>query len=66
MQTGVIDKNGNMIMVGNIVHYRGDGLSAHGKVVKNEDYGFAIEDDRERTKGRLYSMKNAGVYRIEN
>lgn len=64
MNTGVYDKLGREIKVGDIVHYRGDGLSAHGKVVENELYGFAILDDRERTKGREYSLQNKGVYRI--
>lgn len=66
MQTGVLDKNGTMICTGDIVHFRCSGLSAHGRVVEHEEFGFAIEDDRPRTKGRLYSMKNEGVYRIES
>lgn len=66
MSTGILDKNGVMICVGDTVHYSGEGISAHGKVIEHEEYGFAIEDDRERTKGRIYSMKNEGVYRICN
>lgn len=64
MFTGVIAKDGRMIKTGDIVHYRGDGVSAHGRVVEHEKYGFAILDDRTKTKGREYSMKNKGVYRI--
>ena len=66
MKTGVISKNGIEIETGDIVHYRGCGISAHGEVVEHEEYGFAILDDRPKTKGRLYSLKNDGVYRIEN
>ena len=65
MKTGVIDKNGIEIKTGDIVHYHGNGLSAHGQVVENEKYGFAILDDRPKTEGRLYSLKNEGIYRIE-
>jgi hypothetical protein len=65
MTTGVIDKNGKEIKVGDIVHYRGDGLCAHGEVVKDDYYGFAILDDRPKTKGRIYSLKNKGIYRID-
>lgn len=65
MTTGIIDKNGKEIKVGDIVHYRGDGLCAHGIVVQDDYYGFAILDDRPKTKGRRYSLKNEGIYRIE-
>ena len=65
MTTGVIDKNGREIKVGDIVHYRGEGLCAHGKVIEDDDYGFAILDDRHKTKGRIYSLNNKGIYRIE-
>lgn len=66
MKTGIIDKSGREIEVGDIVHFRCDGLSSHGKVVKDSNYGFAIEDDRARTQGRRYSLQNKGIYRIEN
>ena len=65
MNTGVYDVNGNEINVGDIVHYRGDNLSVHGKVIEHERYGFAILDDRPKTKGREYSLRNKGEYRIE-
>lgn len=65
MNTGVYDINGNEIRVGDIVHYRGSNLSAHGKVIEHEVYGFAILDDRPKTKGRQYSLQNKGKYRIE-
>lgn len=65
MTTGVFDKNGIEISVGDIVHYRGNGLCAHGEVVKDDYYGYAILDDRPKTKGRRYSLKNKGTYRIE-
>lgn len=65
MTTGIIDQNGTEINVGDIVHYRGDGLCAHGKVVKDDYYGYAIVDDRPKTKGRIYSLKNKGTYRID-
>ena len=65
MKTGVYDVNGNEIKVGDIVHYRGNNISAHGKVIEHESYGFAILDDRPKTKGRVYSLKNKGKYRIE-
>lgn len=64
MYTGVFDKHGIEIKVGDIVHFRCGGLSAHGKVIEHKDYGFAILDDRERTKGREYSLQNEGEYRI--
>ena len=65
MNTGVYDVNGNEIKVGDIVHYRGDNISAHGKVIEHKRYGFAILDDRPKTKGRKYSLKNKGRYLIE-
>ncbi len=65
MNTGVYDINGNEIKVGDIVHYRGSNLSAHGKVIEHKEYGFAILDDRLKTKGRQYSLQNEGKYRIE-
>lgn len=66
IKTGIIDKNGIEIQVGDIVHYHGDNLSAHGKVIKDNYYGFAIEDDRPKTKGRKYALSNEGTYRIES
>ena len=65
MNTGVLDKNGIEISVGDIVHYRGEGLCAHGIVVQDDYYGFAILDDRPKTKGCRYSLKNEGTYRIK-
>lgn len=64
--TNIFDVNGKEIYVGDIVHYRGGGLCAHGIVVKDEKYKFAIKDDRPRTNGRIYSLYNEGKYRIEN
>lgn len=65
MTTGIFDQNGIEIEVGDIVHYRGDGLCAHGIVVQDDYYGFAILDDRPKTKGRIYSLNNKGTYRID-
>ncbi len=65
MNTGVWDVNGIEIKVGDVVHYRGSNICAHGKVIEHEMYGFAILDDRPRTRGREYSLKNKGTYRIE-
>lgn len=47
------------------IYYRGDNISAHGIVIEHERYGFAILDDRPKTKGRKYSLRNKGEYRIE-
>lgn len=66
MNTGVYDVNGNEIKVGDIVHYRGNNISAHGKVIEHKSYGFAILDDRPKTRGRQYSLQNEGKYRIEH
>ncbi len=64
-KTGIFDKNGKEICVGDVVHFRGCGLCAHGTVVKHDLYGYAIDDDRPKTKGRKYDLHNEGVYRIE-
>ena len=65
-KTNVFDVNGKEILVGDIVHYRGNGLCAHGIVVEDENYKFGIKDDRPKTQGRIYSLYNDGKYRIEN
>lgn len=64
-KTGIFDKNGKEICVGDVVHYRGKGMCAHGVVTKHDTYGYAIDDDRPKTKGRRYDLHNEGVYRIE-
>ena len=66
MGTNVFDITGKEIQVGDIVHYRGNVLCAHGMVVTDEMYKFAIQDDRPKTKDRIYSLYNEGKYRIEN
>lgn len=66
MKTGVFAKDGREIEVGDIVHYRGSNICAHGKVVEDDHYKFAIKDDRPKTCDRLYSLFNVGQYRIEN
>lgn len=64
-KTGIFDKNGKEICVGDVVHYRGKGMCAHGVVTKHDTYGYAVDDDRPKTKGRRYDLHNEGVYRIE-
>lgn len=66
MKTGVIAKDGREIEVGDIVHYRGSNLCAHGTVIEDNNYKFAIKDDRPKTKDRIYSLFNDGKYTIEN
>lgn len=65
MGTGVFDIKGKEIQVGDIVHYRGRGLSTHGKVIEYDRFGYAVLDDRTKTRGRIYSLFNEGIYRIE-
>lgn len=71
--TGKFDKNGDEMLVGDIVHFRTNGLSGKGVVYladKPDELGedlFRIRDTREGKKyGRIYPFYEHGTtYRID-
>lgn len=72
MGTGKFDKTGKEIMVGDIVHFRANGICGKGVVYfadKEDRLGadlFRIRDTREgKNFGRIYPYYPDAVYRID-